>query len=52
MNVKGKRLLILGAGRGQIGLYKAAREMGVVSIRERCRTMVPLAYPWLMRCAI
>ena len=32
MNVKGKRLLILGAGRGQIGLYKAAREMGVVSI--------------------
>ena len=32
MNVKGKRLLILGAGRGQIGLYKAAREMRVVSI--------------------
>ena len=29
---KGKRLLILGAGRGQIGLYKAAREMGVISI--------------------
>ena len=28
MNVKGKRLLILGVGRGQIGLYKAAREMG------------------------
>lgn len=32
MNAKGKRLLILGAGRGQIGLYEAAREMGVVSI--------------------
>ena len=32
MNVKGKRLLILGAGRGQIGLYKAARDMGVVCI--------------------
>lgn len=29
---RGKRLLILGAGRGQIGLYKAAREMGVTSI--------------------
>ena len=27
-----KRLLILGAGRGQIGLYKAAREMGMVTI--------------------
>ena len=27
MNVKGKRLLILGAGRGQIGLYKAALRM-------------------------
>lgn len=27
-----KRLLILGAGRGQIGLYKAAREMGIVTI--------------------
>ena len=32
MNVKGKRLLIVGAGRGQIGLYKAAREMGVYTI--------------------
>lgn len=32
MNTKGKRLLILGAGRGQIGLYNAAREMGVISI--------------------
>lgn len=32
MNTKGKRLLILGAGRGQIGLYKAAREMGVICI--------------------
>lgn len=29
---KGKRLLILGAGRGQIGLYKASREMGVTTI--------------------
>lgn len=29
---KGKRLLILGAGRGQIGLYKAAHEMGVTTI--------------------
>lgn len=32
MNVKGKRLLVVGAGRGQIGLYKAAREMGVHTI--------------------
>lgn len=32
MNLKGKRLLILGAGRGQIGLYKAAREMGIITI--------------------
>lgn len=27
-----KRLLILGAGRGQIGLYKAAKEMGIYTI--------------------
>lgn len=27
-----KRLLILGAGRGQIGLYKAAKEMDIVTI--------------------
>lgn len=27
-----KRLLILGAGRGQIGLYKAAKEMGIITI--------------------
>ena len=26
MGVEGKRLLVLGAGRGQIGLYKAAKE--------------------------
>lgn len=52
MNVKGKRLLILGAGRGQIGLYKAAREMGVVSIAGTMPDNGPLAYPWLMRCAI
>ena len=32
MDVKGKRLLVVGAGRGQIGLYKAAREMGVHTI--------------------
>ncbi len=32
MSVVGKRLLILGAGRGQIGLYKAAKEMGIVTI--------------------
>ncbi|MCH1982946.1 ATP-grasp domain-containing protein [Ruminococcus sp. OA3] len=32
MNVAGKRLLILGAGRGQVGLYKAAREMGITAI--------------------
>lgn len=32
MNTAGKRLLIVGAGRGQIGLYKAAKEMGVHSI--------------------
>lgn len=32
MNVKGKRLLIVGAGRGQIGLYKAAKEMGIHTI--------------------
>lgn len=27
MGVEGKRLLVLGAGRGQIGLYKAAKEI-------------------------
>lgn len=32
MNVKGKRLLIVGAGRGQVGLYKAAKEMGIHTI--------------------
>lgn len=32
MNVQGKRLLVLGAGRGQVGLYKAAKEMGIVTI--------------------
>lgn len=32
MSVKNKRLLILGAGRGQVGLYKAAKEMGMVTI--------------------
>ena len=32
MNLKGKRLLILGAGRGQIGLYRAAKEMGITTI--------------------
>ena len=32
MNVIGKRLLIVGAGRGQVGLYKAAKEMGVHTI--------------------
>lgn len=32
MNVTGKRLLIVGAGRGQIGLYKAAKEMGIHTI--------------------
>lgn len=28
----GKRLLILGAGRGQLGLYRAAKEMGITVI--------------------
>lgn len=32
MDLIGKRLLILGAGRGQVGLYKAAKELGVVTI--------------------
>ena len=32
MNVAGKRLLVVGAGRGQIGLYKAAKEMGIHTI--------------------
>ncbi len=32
MNVQGKRLLIVGAGRGQVGLYKAAKEMGIHTI--------------------
>lgn len=27
-----KRLLILGAGRGQIGLYRAANEMGITTV--------------------
>lgn len=32
MDVAGKRLLIIGAGRGQVGLYKAAKEMGIHTI--------------------
>lgn len=32
MDVENKRLLILGAGRGQVGLYKAAKEMGIWTI--------------------
>lgn len=32
MDVTGKRLLILGAGCGQVGLYKAAKEMGIIII--------------------
>lgn len=32
MNAVGKRLLILGAGRGQVGLYEAARQMGIITI--------------------
>ena len=32
MNVVGKRLFVLGAGRGQVGLYKAAKEMGIHTI--------------------
>lgn len=32
MKTQEKRLLILGAGRGQVGLYKAAREMGIMTI--------------------
>ncbi len=32
MGFEGKRLLILGAGRGQVGLYKAAKELGIVTI--------------------
>lgn len=47
MSIKGKRLLILGAGRGQIGLYKAAREMGVTTIAgtmpDNCPPCIPLA---------
>ena len=32
MKVEGKRLLIVDAGRGQVGLYKAAKEMGIHTI--------------------
>lgn len=32
MGVQGKRLLILGAGRGQVGLYKAANALGIHTI--------------------
>ena len=32
MEATGKRLLILGAGRGQVGLYKAAKAMGIITI--------------------
>lgn len=30
--VKGKRLLVLGAGRGQVGLIKTAKEMGITTV--------------------
>lgn len=42
MNVRKKRLLILGAGRGQVGLYKAAKEMGLITIAG---TMPGHSYP-------
>lgn len=32
MRNNNKRLLILGAGRGQVGLYRAARDMGITTI--------------------
>lgn len=32
INLNNRRLLILGAGRGQIGLYKAAKELGVATV--------------------
>ena len=41
MNVKGKRLLVVGAGRGQVGLYKAAKEMGVHTIAGTMPTNNP-----------
>lgn len=41
MNVRGKRLLILGAGRGQVGLYRAAKEMGIYTIAGTMRDNNP-----------
>ena len=36
-----KNILVLGAGRGQVGLYKAAREMGHLSVA----VSIPGDYP-------
>ena len=41
MERKEKRLLVVGAGRGQLGLYKAAKEMGVHTIAGTMRDNDP-----------
>lgn len=43
---KKKRLLILGAGRGQLGLYKAARELGVTTIAGTLADNYPVCLPF------
>lgn len=40
-----KKLLILGAGRGQVGLYKAAKEMGIRTIAGTMPDNSPLCIP-------
>ena len=49
MGVEGKRLLVLGAGRGQIGLYKAAKEMGITTIAGTMPDNNPPGIPLLLR---
>ena len=52
MGVEGKRLLVLGAGRGQIGLYKAAKEMGITTIAGTMPDNNPQEFLWQMKCAL
>lgn len=49
LNMKGKRLLVNGAGRGNLGLMKAAKELGVYTIvtglAGPCKELADKTYP-------
>ena len=52
MGVEGKRLLVLGAGRGQIGLYKAAKRWESQQLQEPCLIIILQEFLWQMKCAL